>query len=511
MVQAGNEKKGADLVIISSEMYQRPYQYLSLVRQEKDVTAYFYRRNQSTNPRTVIETLKYWSSLKNPTWAQLSGFCQFLNEQLKSCENNDFIKSGDFPGFKNFLIKHCLLKMAQDFALPSLSISDNSPLFGLEACEKNYAIHQLRRQWENIPHPYVFFNADMATFTFLGVKVQNANLIDCNGRIIAQNVMPHNLEQQIKRQAYDEPHILGENVDLLPIKSRVRKLHRVLGIDNEMLAQNIDDNYELTQDNMMKLLAIHMRFRCDIPVIIMGETGCGKTRLIEYLCLLIGRGRNVQNKKIVKVHGGVTVDDIVRSVEEAEALAQENTRKFGRDFYTVLFFDEANTTEAIYAIKEVVCDFSVNGRKLDPNSGLKVIVACNPYRKHNEKMIKKLESQGLGYHVKSSETEDKLDSDIPMRHLVYRVNPLPPSLLPLVWDFGQLTSQVEDKYIKQIVSRHSKKFNFNEKDIRFVCEALSISHKYFCDNQDRCLFVSLRDIERAMVVLGFFNSNKKNY
>ena len=283
----------------------------------------------------------------------------------------------------------------------------------------------------------------------------------------------------------------------------------VLGIDDEMQAQNIDDNYELTQDNVMKFHVINMRFRCDIPVIIMGETGCEISRLIEYLCLLIGRGRNVQNKKIVKVHGGVTVDDIVRSIEEAEALAQENTRKFGRDFYTVLFFDEANTTEAIYAIKEVVCDFSVNGRKLDPNSGLKVIVACNPYRKHDDKMIKKLESQGLGYHVKSSETEDTLDSDIPMRHLVYRVNPLPPSLLPLVWDFGQLTSQVEDKYIKQIVSRHSKKFNFNEKDTRFVCEALSISQKFFRDNRDRCLFVSLRDIERAVVVLDFFNSNKE--
>ena len=49
----------------------------------------------------------------------------------------------------------------------------------------------------------------------------------------------------------------------------------VLGIDDEMQAQNIDDNYELTQDNMMKLLAIHMRFRCDIPVIIMGETAVG--------------------------------------------------------------------------------------------------------------------------------------------------------------------------------------------------------------------------------------------
>ena len=96
----------------------------------------------------------------------------------------------------------------------SLSISDYSQLFGLEAHEKNYAFHQLGRQSENNPHPYVFFNADKATFTFLGVKVQNTNLIDCNGAIIARGVMPNELEQQIKRQAYDEPCILGENVEL---------------------------------------------------------------------------------------------------------------------------------------------------------------------------------------------------------------------------------------------------------------------------------------------------------
>ena len=509
MREIGNQRITADPRIVSSDEFQRPNQYLTRVDANHDVTNYRYEKHHSAEAIVVIQTLKNWSGLRNPTWAQLRNFAKFLNEQLESCENNVFVNYGDFPGFKNFLIRHCLVKMAQDFALPSLSISDNSPLFGLEEHQANYAVHQIRRRWESHPHPYVFFNADKSTFTFLGVRVHNTHLLDSNGNVLAPNVMAADLEQQIKRQAYDEPHILGENFDQLPKDRKFTKLCRVLGVENEMRGRNVDSNYELTQDNVMKLLAIHMRLRCDIPVIIMGETGCGKTRLIEYLCLLIGRGRNVQNKKIVKVHGGVTADNIVRSIEEAEALAQENTRKFGRDFYTVLFFDEANTTEAIYAIKEVVCDFTVNGRKLDPNSGLKVIVACNPYRKHDEKMIKKLESQGLGYHVKSSETEDKLDSDIPMRHLVYRVNPLPPSLLPLVWDFGQLTTQVEDKYIKQIVTRHANKFSLNEKDTHFVCEVLSISQKFLRDNRDQCLFVSLRDIERAMTVLGFFYSKRE--
>ena len=41
---------------------------------------------------------------------------------------------------------------------------------------------------------------------------------------------------------------------------------------------------------------------------------------------------------------------------------------------------------------------------------------------------------------------------IPLRHLVYRVLDLPPSMRPLVYDFGQLNLDTEKDYIRQIVS-----------------------------------------------------------
>ena len=41
-----------------------------------------------------------------------------------------------------------------------------------------------------------------------------------------------------------------------------------------------------------------------------------------------------------------------------------------------------------------------------------------------------------------------------MRHLVYRVQALPQSMLPLVWDFGQLATETEELYIKQMVQRY---------------------------------------------------------
>lgn len=46
-----------------------------------------------------------------------------------------------------------------------------------------------------------------------------------------------------------------------------------------------------------------LNFRCDIPVVIMGETGCGKTRLIQFMCQLqCSDVKNVQNMFVMKVH-----------------------------------------------------------------------------------------------------------------------------------------------------------------------------------------------------------------
>ena len=62
----------------------------------------------------------------------------------------------------------------------------------------------------------------------------------------------------------------------------------------------------------------------------------------------------------------------------AETVAVKNER-LGKKIDTVLFFDEANTTDALGMIKEIIVDRSCNGRPLSDN--LKFVVACNPYRK----------------------------------------------------------------------------------------------------------------------------------
>ena len=67
-------------------------------------------------------------------------------------------------------------------------------------------------------------------------------------------------------------------------------------------------------------------------------------------------------------------------MKEAESLASKNAK---RNIDTVLFFDEANTTQAIDLIKEIMVDRKVNGRLIQSeDSRLHFIAACNPYRKY---------------------------------------------------------------------------------------------------------------------------------
>ena len=79
----------------------------------------------------------------------------------------------------------------------------------------------------------------------------------------------------------------------------------------------------------------------------------------------------------LQVHGGTTDTDIAKIISCAERHAVEN-RKYKLD--TVVFFDEANTTDSIGLISEIMCDRTMHGKEISKE--LKFIAACNPYRRY---------------------------------------------------------------------------------------------------------------------------------
>ena len=67
----------------------------------------------------------------------------------------------------------------------------------------------------------------------------------------------------------------------------------------------------LTADSLVRLLAIKMRLACDVPVVFVGETGCGKTHLVHFFRRLCG-----YRVEVINVHGGLSALDLHVRVQQ---------------------------------------------------------------------------------------------------------------------------------------------------------------------------------------------------
>jgi hypothetical protein len=83
------------------------------------------------------------------------------------------------------------------------------------------------------------------------------------------------------------------------------------------------------------------------------------------------------DKEMEKAKARMTVDQIaqIKKQFEKDAIKRLNVQKMD----VVVFFDEANTTEAIGLIKEIMCDRRCLGNPVSEE--LRFIAACNPCRR----------------------------------------------------------------------------------------------------------------------------------
>jgi hypothetical protein len=192
-------------------------------------------------------------------------------------------------------------------------------------------------------------------------------------------------------------------------------------------------DYTLTGDNLLKMLAVMLRVNCGIPVVLMGECGCGKTRLLEYLAAFLA-AEMLQ----LGIHGGTTEKNIIDKFDQAQQYLdthQEADRVF-------VFLDEINTCEHMGLLNEIIALHSIHGKRLPLK--LQVFAACNPYRE------RKFDDSTVGLDYQDSTPGTKGDE---MKKLVYRVRPIPDGTLVSVFDYGALASQVELRYIKSMIKK----------------------------------------------------------
>ena len=487
---------------MESPEYQRVYAYLhklELKQKSQNIDTYSYKPSdpQCENPIEFLGVLLKFCSIEKPSWSVLKHFISFLNNQLVACEKNIYcnLVSVDkkWKGLKTFLVDYMVI-MSRDFTTPSLrNFLEGTPTGIIQG----YCIEP-RRKWEEKDHPYIFLNEDRQTMSFFGIYVtEQMEQLDTKRVVIGRKVLSTELYRTLKHNKAD----LEQDCSTWDRNKMISILSNVMD-NSAILWTDIDPCYVLTIDNLKKMLAIHMRFRCNIPVIIMGETGCGKTRLINFMCKLQAKRRNIKNLVVLKMHGDTTRRDILKSYEKALRLALRN---IVHDIDTILFFDQVNTSNTIGLIKEILCDRRIDGNHIPTHIRLQFIAACNPYRIHTPEMISKLASAGLGM-LTGGETDREHFGDIPLRDLVYRVIPLPQSLLPLVWEFGKLSSETENSYIIEIITLHLTREAFTRLHgfCNVTAKVLCAVQEYMRERKDECSFVSLRDVERTVRVMLWF-------
>jgi len=312
-----------------------------------------------------------------------------------------------------------------------------------------------------------------------------------------------------------DPKAVSENFHKLVIEAAnqlvnpsykfLKRLKQILQLENDLEKDEGDkksllsildqdkNNYVITEDNYKKMVLLVYRIKANVPVIIMGETGCGKTPLIIKLSQILNNGEKLV--EIINIHPGITDEDICKRMKEinGKATKQEYINKeknIKKELW--VFFDEINTCLSLSLLTEIFINKTFNGKKLEDN--IRLIGACNPYRR------RKLTAEKCGL----TREDDKEDD------LVYKVEQLPQSLLYYVFSFGSIKNEDEKKYINSIIQ---KIFNKDEEELhKLTTEAISKCHIFLRKTFEDPSIVSLREIARFTNCVEFFQDYflKKN-
>ena len=281
-------------------------------------------------------------------------------------------------------------------------------------------------------------------------------------------------------------------------KVYLEKIKDILNLPNEVendkgelksllsIIEEKGNNYVITNDNFKKMVLVVYRISANVPVILMGDTGCGKTALIIKLNQILNNGETTV--EIINIHPGINDEKLCEKMREINEKAKEEKQK-NKELW--VFFDEINTCLSLSLLTEIFINRTYNGNKLSDN--IRLIGACNPYRRRK----KDKEKCGLSM------------SDDNDNELVYIVEPLPQSLLYYVFSFGSIDVDDEKKYIYSIIENL---FTKEEKALHEMTkEAISQCHIYLRKNFDVSV-VSLREIKRFFKCVEFFKSYfcKKN-
>ena len=349
--------------------------------------------------------------------------------------------------------------------------------FNMDISNKN------KFSFEQIEPSLVFFNQDGESLSI----ISNCEKEDKEYKILkslwnSQNPKGKNMLDLVNYK------ILNHDDFLYQIKL-VFSLNKMDFHDLKKLCED-NDNYIFTFDNFIKMIRILLNIQAKIPVILMGETGIGKTKLLEMIINLYTHGYS----RVIKlnIHAGIEEKQIIDFLEHA---SKEVKEQHIENELTFIIFDEINTCKSLGLITEIICNHTCVGKKLNDN--FIFLGTCFPYRKISKKI---LESGLFNYDKKNK--------------LVYNVYPLPDSLINFVFDFDSLEKDYEKMYIKNTIiylldkfKKEGKISNINNKDIinlkDEIINSIIICHDFIREKYDKS-YICMRDLKRFGILYEYF-------
>ena len=329
----------------------------------------------------------------------------------------------------------------------------------------NHIIHNFQKNNQNLKNKIILFiihiqrisKRENPYFSFINDNYYQIFIDDLKGKETSKDYL-----QRIMEILYF-PNDVGKN------EGDYKSLLSII--------QDKNKNYLITNDNYNKMLLLIYRIKANIPVILLGETGCGKTALIFKLDQILNNGKN--SIKIINMKPGTT--DLIL-YEKIRKIENDINKEGEKKDEILLFFDNMENCISLSILTEIFIKKTYNKKKI--NNKIRLIGAFAPYMKRKE--VEELGLSVLDYN------DNEMD---------YSIQTLPQSLLYFAFNFWQINYNDEKKYIKGIIE---KLFLKEERDLHeSTSEAISECHKFF-----RELFgpsvVSLREIIRFKKCFDFF-------
>ena len=481
----------------------------------------------------IIETIKN-CKIDRPNYYQINTFIKVLASQLFLFAKNCYLSICtliDNNKFKYCKVRSLIIKKFIDltcyFTKGAYSelIKEQDLIQNLrqKRLEEKEIIQYANDKLENYQHETISFDKmDLALvffhtgdnrvcFSIITNEKLDANIYNELLELKNSQLLPteNKLLKLPDYKKYSQEDFLIELKSILsiknPISSKENKEKKIEGINLVKVEQNekeekqlkpleeIAKDYYFTADNFIKMCLILIRIRANVPIIMMGETGCGKTSLIKKLSELQNNGNC--HLIIDNIHAGHTNKDIINFIEEkvlpeSKKLALEEEKrkknyKLGTGFEEkklLVFFDELNTCNSMDLLSEIICKHTYEGKILPEN--IVFLGAANPYRKAEKKKV--------GLKIKNVDYYQFSD-------LVYSVNPMPHSLLSYVFDFGNVKTEDEKNYIEKMIEG-----KIDNKELKEFCTNLITKAQIFVRNNYGISSVSLREIMRFRELYDFF-------